>query len=156
MNLNFKPANLNEGIESSLAMLQNRLKSGIEIQKDYGTLPLVECHAAQINQVFFHLIQNALDAILTSGKPGKITIRTESANELVTISIRDTGVGISPEIQNQIFDPFFTTKPVGKGTGLGLSICYQAIVKDHGGTIRCYSTVGEGTEFVIQLPLAVC
>lgn len=152
----FKPANLNDGIESSLAMLQNRLKSGIEIQKEYGILPLVECNAAQINQVFFHLIQNALDAILTSGKPGKITIRTESADELVTISIRDSGVGISPEIQNQIFDPFFTTKPVGKGTGLGLSICYQAIVKDHGGTIRCDSKLGEGTEFVVQLPLAVC
>ncbi|MDF0552379.1 GAF domain-containing protein [Kamptonema sp. UHCC 0994] len=150
----FKPANLNQGLESSLAMLQNRLKNGIEIQKEYGDLPLLECNAAQINQVFFHLLQNALDAILTSGKPGKVTICTESADKLVTISIRDSGVGISPEIQNQIFDPFFTTKPVGKGTGLGLSICYQAIVKDHGGTIRCYSKVGEGTEFVVQLPLA--
>ena len=149
----FKPANLNQGLESSLAMLQNRLKKGIEIQKEYGDLPLLECNAAQINQVFFHLLQNALDAIVTSGKPGKVTIRTESADKLVTISIRDSGVGISPEIQNQIFDPFFTTKPVGKGTGLGLSICYQAIVKDHGGTIRCYSKIGEGTEFVVQLPL---
>ncbi|HLO52402.1 MAG TPA: GAF domain-containing protein [Kamptonema sp.] len=150
----FKPANLNQGLESSLAMLQNRLKNGIEIQKEYGDLPLLQCNAAQINQVFFHLLQNALDAIVTSGKPGKVTIRTESADKLVTISIRDSGVGISPEIQSKIFDPFFTTKPVGQGTGLGLSICYQAIVKDHGGTIRCYSKVGEGTEFVVQLPLA--
>jgi signal transduction histidine kinase len=150
----FKPANLNQGLESSLAMLQNRLKNGIEIQKEYGELPLLECNAAQINQVFFHLLQNGLDAILASGKPGKITIRTESVDNFVIILIRDTGVGISPEIQNKIFDPFFTTKPVGQGTGLGLSICYQAIVKDHGGTIRCQSQVGEGTEFILQLPLS--
>jgi two-component system, NtrC family, sensor kinase len=150
----FKPANLNQGLESSLAMLQNRLKNGIEVHKEYGELPLLECNAAQINQVFFHLLQNALDAILASGKIGKISIRTESANNFVTISIRDSGVGISAEIQNKIFDPFFTTKPVGQGTGLGLSICYQAIVKDHGGTIRCQSQVGEGTEFIVQLPLS--
>ena len=150
----FKPANLNQGLESSLAMLQNRLKNGIEVQKEYGELPLLECNAAQINQVFFHLLQNALDAILASSKIGKISIRTESANNFVTISIRDSGVGISAEIQNRIFDPFFTTKPVGQGTGLGLSICYQAIVKDHGGTIRCQSQVGEGTEFILQLPLS--
>ncbi|OCQ99763.1 histidine kinase [Oscillatoriales cyanobacterium USR001] len=150
----FKPANLNQGLESSLAMLQNRLKNGIKIHKEYGELPLIECNAAQLNQVFFHLLQNALDAILASGKPGIINIRTESADNLLTISIRDTGVGISPEIQNKIFDPFFTTKPVGKGTGLGLSICYQTIVKDHGGTIRCQSQVGEGTEFILQLPLS--
>ena len=148
----FKPASINEGIESSLAMLQNRL-AGIEIQKEYGILPLVECHAAQINQVFFHLIQNALDAILASGKPGRITIRTESAAALVTIAIRDSGIGILPEIQDKIFDPFFTTKPVGNGTGLGLSVCYQTIVKDHGGQILCNSKIGEGTEFIVQLPL---
>jgi two-component system NtrC family sensor kinase len=150
----FKPANLNQGLESSLAMLQNRLKNGVEVQKEYGDLPLLECNAAQLNQVFFHLLQNALDAILASGKPGKITIRTESVDDLMTISIRDSGVGISPEIQSKIFDPFFTTKPVGQGTGLGLSICYQTIVKDHGGKIRCQSQVGEGTEFILQLPLS--
>lgn len=152
----FKLVNLNEGIESSLAMLQHRVKLPIKIHKYYGNLPRVECRPAQVNQVFFHLLDNALDAIESQGeKGGELTITTaRSKPEGITISIRDNGPGIAPEIKDRIFDPFFTTKPVGKGTGLGLSLCYQAIVKSHGGRIECISDRGQGTEFVVYLPLS--
>ncbi|AFZ07370.1 GAF sensor signal transduction histidine kinase [Oscillatoria nigro-viridis PCC 7112] len=149
-----KPVDLNEGLESSFLMLQNKLKTHIKIDKQYGSLPPVQCHASQINQVFYNLLDNALDALQSTTKPGELTIRSwQSEPDLVTISIRDTGTGIPAEIQDKIFDPFFTTKPVGKGTGLGLSVCYQVIVQAHGGKIRCVSQVGEGTEFIVELPL---
>ncbi|MCC3431811.1 MAG: HAMP domain-containing histidine kinase, partial [Microcoleus sp. PH2017_04_SCI_O_A] len=145
---------LHEGLESSLLMLQNKLKSNIKIDKQYGNLPPVKCHAGQINQVFYNLIDNALDAIDSADKPGELTIRSWlSEPDWVTISVRDTGSGIPAQIQDKIFDPFFTTKPVGKGTGLGLSVCYQVIVQAHGGRIRCVSQVGEGTELIVELPL---
>ena len=150
----FKAVDLNEGLESSLFMLQNKLKSNVKIDKQYGSLPVVKCHAGQINQVFFNLIDNALDAIDSTKKPGELTIRTlVSEPGWVTISVRDTGSGIPPEIQDKIFDPFFTTKPVGSGTGLGLSVCYQVIVQAHGGRIRCVSEVGAGTELIVELPV---
>lgn len=150
----FKAVDLNEGLESSLFMLQNKLKSKIKIEKQYGILPLVKCHAGQINQVFYNLIDNALDAMKSSAKSGQLTIRTiVSEPGWATISIRDTGTGIPDKIQDKIFDPFFTTKPVGSGTGLGLSVCYQVIVQAHGGRIQCISKVGEGTELIVELPL---
>lgn len=149
-----KPVDLNEGLESSLLMLQNKLKTNIKIDKQYGNLPPVKCHAGQINQVFYNLIDNALDAIDSARKPGELTIRSwQSEPDWITISVRDTGNGIPAHIQDKIFDPFFTTKPVGKGTGLGLSVCYQVIVQAHGGRIRCVSQVGEGTELIVELPL---
>ncbi|TAF25947.1 MAG: GAF domain-containing protein, partial [Oscillatoriales cyanobacterium] len=133
----FKAVDLHEGLESSLLMLQNKLKSNIKIDKQYGNLPPVKCHAGQINQVFYNLIDNALDAIAWADKPGELTIRSwQSEPDWVTISVRDTGSGIPAHIQDKIFDPFFTTKPVGKGTGLGLSVCYQVIVQAHGLLIR--------------------
>lgn len=150
-----QPVDLNEGLESSFLMLQNKLKTNIKIDKQYGSLPPVKCHASQINQVFYNLIDNALDALQSTSKPGELTIRSwQSEPGWVTISVRDTGTGIPTEIQDKIFDPFFTTKPVGKGTGLGLSVCYQVIVQAHGGKIRCVSQVGEGSEFIVELPLA--
>ncbi len=149
-----KPVDLNEGLESSFMMLQNKLKTNIKIDKQYGSLPPVKCHASQINQAFYNLIDNALDALQSALKPGELTIRSwQSEPDWVTISVRDTGSGIPPEIQDKIFDPFFTTKPVGKGTGLGLSVCYQVIVQAHGGKLSCVSQVGEGTEFIVELPL---
>ncbi|MEG3894887.1 MULTISPECIES: GAF domain-containing protein [unclassified Microcoleus] len=149
-----KPVDLNEGLESSFLMLQNKLKTHIKIDKQYGRLPPVQCHASQINQVFYNLIDNALDALQSPLKPGELTIRSwQSDPEWVTISIRDTGTGIPAEIQDKIFDPFFTTKPVGKGTGLGLSVCYQVIVQAHGGRINCVSQMGGGTELIVELPL---
>lgn len=149
----FKAVDLNEGLESSLLMLQNKLKPNIKINKQYGNLPIVNCHAGQINQVFYALIDNALDAIDSTQKPGELTIRTASEPGWVTISVRDTGTGIPAEIKDKIFDPFFTTKPVGSGTGLGLSVCYQVIVQAHGGRINCVSQVGEGTELIVEIPL---
>ena len=149
-----KPVDLNEGLESSFMMLQNKLKTNIKIDKQYGSLPPVKCHASQINQVFYNLIDNALDALQSALKPGELTIRSwQSEPDWVTISVRDTGSGIPAEIQDKIFDPFFTTKPVGKGTGLGLSVCYQVIVQAHGGKLSCVSKVGEGTEFIVELPV---
>ncbi|MEG4054026.1 MULTISPECIES: GAF domain-containing protein [unclassified Microcoleus] len=149
-----KPVDLNEGLESSFLMLQNKLKTHIKIDKQYGSLPPVQCHASQINQVFYNLIDNALDALQSTSKPGELTIRSwQSEPDWVTISVRDTGTGIPAEIQDKIFDPFFTTKPVGKGTGLGLSVCYQVIVQAHGGKLSCVSQVGEGSEFIVELPL---
>ena len=150
----FKAVDLNEGLESSFLMLQNKLKTNIKIDKQYGSLPKIECHGSQINQVFYNLIDNALDALDSTSKPGELTIRSwQSEPDWVTISVRDTGTGIPAEIQDKIFDPFFTTKPVGSGTGLGLSVCYQVIVQAHGGRIKCISEVGEGTELIVELPL---
>jgi two-component system, NtrC family, sensor kinase len=147
---NRKPINLHEGIESSLLMLQHRLKAGVRLIKQYGQIPLVECHAGQINQVFLNILTNALDA---AGPQAEVTIRTwQSDANRVTISIHDNGPGIPADIQEKIFDPFFTTKEIGQGTGLGLSICYQ-ICQNHGGQIYCLSQPGQGTEFQIELPI---
>ncbi|XZO01850.1 MAG: GAF domain-containing protein [Microcoleus sp.] len=151
----FKAVDLNEGLENSLLMLQNKVKPEIKINKLYSKLPIIKCHAGQINQVFYNLIDNALDAINATQKTGELTISTQVKEpEWVTISISDNGPGIPAEIQHKIFDPFFTTKPVGKGTGLGLSVCYQVIVQAHGGKINCVSKVGEGTELIVELPIA--
>ncbi len=149
-----KPVNLSEGLESSLSMLQHRFPPELKIHKHYHAQARVECHPAQINQVFFNLIDNALDAIAANpDNDGELTLSIcEPSPHWVSISIKDNGPGISPEIQDQIFNPFFTTKPVGKGTGLGLSLCYQIIVKGHNGKLRCISE-GDGTEFIVELPL---
>ncbi len=147
-----KLIDLNQSIESSLGMLDHRLQE-IKVNKQYGNLPKIECLAGAINQVFFNLINNALDAIEEKGEDGEIIIITQkSAADKAIVSIRDNGSGIPPQIQNQIFDPFFTTKEPGKGTGLGLSICYQ-VINSHQGEIRCLSEVGKGTEFIVELPM---
>lgn len=146
-----KPVDLHEGIESTLTILQHRLKEGIKINKQYNNLPKVKCHAGQINQVFLNILNNALDA---AGEQAELTIYThQSSSDWVTISIRDNGPGIPLEIQSRIFDPFFTTKEVGQGTGLGLSICYQIICQNHKGRLRCISQPGQGAEFQIELPI---
>lgn len=147
-----KAVDLHEGIDSTLVILNNRFKEKIQLHKRYGNLPLVECHPAQLNQVFMNILSNAIDALLNTDQPNKqITIQTEALSpDEVMIKIRDNGQGIPAEIKQKIFDPFFTTKPVGKGTGLGLSISYQ-IIENHGGQICCNSVLGEGTEFTIVL-----
>jgi len=169
-----KLVDLHEGIDSTLMILQHRLKGtgsqpGIKVVKQYGDLPLVECWAGQLNQVFMNVLANAIEALLESQTeaakddrevpPLQITISTRLLNpyglgtERVQISIRDNGPGISARVQQSLFDPFFTTKPVGKGTGLGLSISYQ-IVERHGGTLQCISTPGHGAEFQIDIPVS--
>ncbi|GAA6615966.1 ATP-binding protein [Scytonema sp. NUACC26] len=164
-----KPVDIHEGIESTLLILQNSWKETsaqpeIEVIKHYEKLPHIECYAGQLNQVFMNILTNAIDALrqqeaewlqLKKEKySSRITIRTHlEQNSHVTIRIKDNGSGISPEIQNRLFDPFFTTKPVGKGTGLGLSICYQIVVEKHGGKLECISQLGQGTEFLIAIPI---
>ncbi len=159
-----KPVDIHDGIEGTLLILQHRLKNdsskvNINIVKEYDELPLVQCYAGQLNQVFMNLLANAIDE-LQSIKPSSkednntktIAISTQTLeNDWVKISIKDDGKGITSEILDKLFDPFFTTKPVGKGTGLGLSISYK-IIEKHGGKLYCNSILGEGAEFVIELP----
>ncbi len=152
-----KPVDIHEGIDSALLILESRLKprgkhSGIRIVKEYGNLPLVECYASQLNQVFMNILANALDAVENQKKPGIITIHTEVSDSEVVIRISDNGPGMSEEVRARLFDPFFTTKSVGKGTGLGLSISHQ-IIEKHGGVLKCLSQPGQGAIFWIQIPL---
>lgn len=144
-----KKADMNEGIESTLTLLHSVYKDRVEIEKDFGKLPEVDCLPGQINQVLMNILSNALQAI---PEQGKIFIKTWQENETVKISIRDTGSGMSEAIRQKIFDPFFTTKDVGKGTGLGLSISY-GIIEKHNGKIEVQSEPGKGTTFIITLPV---
>ena len=172
----FKAVDIHEGIDSTLMILQSRLKAQqlrlqgqeynrpvIEIVKAYGALPLVECYAGQLNQVFMNILSNAIDALderdsqrdaaEMEQRPSTIQIRTQVLDhDRVLIAIADNGPGIPEDAQQKLFDPFFTTKPVGKGTGMGLSISYQIITERHGGSLQCQSSE-EGTEFVIEIPL---
>ncbi|WP_330220748.1 trifunctional serine/threonine-protein kinase/ATP-binding protein/sensor histidine kinase [[Phormidium ambiguum] IAM M-71] len=176
-----KPVDIHEGIHSTLMLLQHRLKpkpdhAGIKVIKDFGELPLIECYAGQLNQVFMNIIANAIDSLelrfplntvvesrvidasnipqeLTGDYP-TIQIRTGKLNNnYVEIRIADNGLGMTEEVREKLFDPFFTTKPVGKGTGMGLSICYQIVVDKHGGKLQCISSPGKGAEFVIKIPV---
>lgn len=169
-----KRVNVHEGIDSTLLILQNRLKDtaghpGIDVVKQYGDLPSIECYAGQLNQVFMNILSNAIDALdqynqtrspeAIAANPATITIQTETIKSpngqpiSVGIRISDNGPGIPPEHQKRLFDPFFTTKPVGKGTGLGLSISYQIVVEKHHGVLRCASEPDKGAEFWIEIPI---
>ncbi|MEH2401375.1 GAF domain-containing protein [Nostoc sp.] len=160
-----KPVDLHEGIDSTLLILQHRLQSqtnsfAIEVVKQYGELPPLVCYAAQINQVFMNILNNAIDTLensVTNGKiidNPKILIRTEVIEgNTILIWIADNGCGISENMRSRIFEPFFTTKQPGQGTGLGLSISYQIIVQKHGGNIKCVSEPGNGCEFWIEIPM---
>lgn len=162
--------NIHEGIDSTLMILKHRLKANenrpaIEVIKQYGILPLVECYAGQLNQVFMNLLSNAIDAFDEYSQaysykelelnPSKIIINTEhqEKEQQILIRINDNGPGMLPEAQAHLFEPLFTTKPLGKGTGLGLSISHQIVVEKHGGQLTCNSVPGKGVEFIIALPL---
>jgi len=173
-----KSVNIHDGIDSTLMILQNRIKAKhdraeIKISREYGKLPAIECYSGQLNQVFMNILVNAIDALeelslnhhQATWQP-TITIRTEylsppeltttdnsSQPAIVRVYICDNGTGMPESVRSRIFDPFYTTKPVGKGTGMGMSISYQIITEKHGGTIVCNSTPGVGTEFVIQIPI---
>jgi signal transduction histidine kinase len=144
-----KMADIHEGLDSTLILLQNKYKNRIDIVKNYTEIPLIECFPGPLNQVFMNILSNAIDAI---DDKGTIIIHTSISGDLVKVSIKDTGHGIPENIRGMIFDPFFTTKDVGKGTGLGLSIS-QSIIEKHEGTINVISEIEKGTEFVISLPL---
>ena len=149
-----KPVDLHSGIESTLLIVQHRLHS-IEVIKEYGKLPQVTCYASELNQVFLHILNNAIDALLMIKTTSpQIIIRTDvTKSERVKIAIADNGPGMSAEVRSRIFDPFFTTKPVGSGTGLGLAVSYQIVVEKHGGSLTCISSPGQGTEFIIEIPI---
>jgi signal transduction histidine kinase len=146
----FKKVDLHEGIESTIRLLARYFTNGsIELHRDYSGLPLVDCYAGQLNQVWMNLLTNAIHAV---GRNGHIRISTRLKNQDVLVTVVDTGKGIEPEHLDKIFDPFFTTKPVGEGTGLGLSITY-GIVERHGGSIAVESCPGMGTTFTVTLPI---
>ena len=144
-----RPSDLERGLESTLNIVWNDLKYKVRIEKHYGTLPLVECHASEINQVLMNLLINAGQAI---GERGTISLATGSEDDEAWITISDSGCGIPEEALQKIFDPFFTTKPIGRGTGLGLAICYSIVAKHHG-RIEVSSRVGAGTTFRVVLPV---
>ncbi|MDY6937616.1 MAG: AAA family ATPase [Cyanobacteriota bacterium] len=162
---------IHEGIDSTLMILKHQLKANnkrpaIEILRDYGDLPPVNCYAGQLNQVFMNILANAIDAFEELNRdrtysqieqaPNRIKIRTK-LNEMedrAIVRIEDNGPGMPPEVRQQVFEHLFTTKPVGEGTGLGLSISRQIVVEKHGGQLTCSSEPGEGTQFTIEIPLS--
>ena len=165
-----KEVDIHEGIDNSLFLLKHRFKVSnpypeIQVSKNYGNLPKVNCYPSQLNQVFTSIINNSVDALRDlKDKTTEdfeivpmITIKTESIKvnnlKMVRIIISDNGMGMSKDIKARIFDPFFTTKPVGSGTGLGLSISYQIVVDMHNGKLTCHSELGKGTDFLIDIPI---
>jgi PAS domain S-box-containing protein len=164
-----KPVDLHAGIESTLLILQHRLKAKdawpvIQVVKNFGKLPLVECYPSQLNQVFMNIIVNGIDAIEeryhklsvaeAEKNPGQITISTMMTTyKMAIVEISDNGTGIPEALRSRIFNPFFTTKEVGKGTGLGMSISHSIVVEKHKGKIECISEIGRGTTFQIQIPI---
>jgi two-component system NtrC family sensor kinase len=149
-----KPVDLNEGLASTLVLVKNTFPDHLTVVTDYGPIPNVECLPGKINQVFMNLISNAVHAIKNkeSKEPGILKLKSWEDGENVKISISDTGTGMPEEVRQKIFEPFFTTKDVGEGTGLGLSIVFR-IIESHKGTIDVITKVGEGTEFIITLPI---
>ncbi|MEH2171575.1 hybrid sensor histidine kinase/response regulator [Nostoc sp.] len=162
--------NIHDGIDSTIMILKHRLKASevrpdIQVIRDYDILPELECFIGQLNQVFMNLLANAIDALEESNlgltymeieaNPNQILIQTTLTEDknYILIKIKDNGVGISADVQKKIFDYLFTTKPVGQGTGLGLSIARQIVVEKHGGTIEVNSAIGQGSEFIIKLPI---
>ncbi|MCU0541609.1 MAG: response regulator [Oscillatoriaceae cyanobacterium Prado104] len=161
-----KAVNICEGIDNALMILQHRLNArgdrpAIEVIKNYDILPLVTCYASQLNQVFMNILTNAIDALENYRYRGVITISTllqskkiePANNKFVAIRIADNGPGMKEEVKSKIFDPFFTTKSIGKGTGLGLAIAHEIVVEKHKGYIDCISVEGQGTEFIVEIPV---
>mgnify|MGYP001793105514 CR=1 FL=1 len=164
-----KRVDIHAGIDSTLVILEHRIKAtserpAIQVVKQYGDLPLVECYAGQLNQVVMNILANALDALDERDKhrsievmkqsPSTITVQTKRfESDQILIRVSDNGPGIPEQVKEKIFDPFFTTKTVGKGTGLGMSISHQIITEKHGGNIQCFSESGRGAEFLIQIPI---
>ena len=158
-----KKVDIHEGIESALSLLSYQLNTAgdrIQVIKEYGELPRVECYASQLNQVFMNVLANAIDALSSQREDDRrvgkaiVCIQTQMKEKTVAIHISDNGIGMSEEVRTRIFDPFFTLKPVGKGTGLGLSTSYDIVVNQHGGTLTCVSAPGQGTTLSLEIPIA--
>jgi two-component system NtrC family sensor kinase len=156
-----KVVDLSAALESTLLMLHHQLDGEINLERHYNRLPKVECYSQQLNMVFLSLLTNAIEALHRGGGDNKtIVLRTECLPaavptdfDWVQIAIADNGFGIQPELLSRIFDPFFTTKETGQGRGLGLAVSYQSIVSQHGGQLLVQSKPGQGTEFVIKIPV---
>jgi two-component system, NtrC family, sensor kinase len=155
-----KAVDLHEGIDSTLMILQHRLKATstrpeIQILRDYATLPSIDCYVGQLNQVFMNLLSNAIDALEESAVVSSptIAIQTTTIDHTIKITISDNGLGIPESVRSRIFDPFFTTKSIGKGTGLGLYVSYQIVTKKHNGKLWCDTTPGQGTKFFLEIPV---
>ncbi|HAS57243.1 MAG TPA: phosphate starvation-inducible protein PsiE [Algoriphagus sp.] len=150
-----KKVDIHDGINSTIILLNSSIPGKIRIVRDFAELPMVECLAGKINQVFMNIINNAVHALsdhIDTVKDPKIEIRTKSLGDHVVVEIEDNGPGMPDHVKQRIFEPFFTTKAVGKGTGLGLSIVYS-IIENHKGTLEVNSEVGQGTTFIITLPI---
>ncbi len=150
-----KEVDLHDGLDSTLILLNSSMGGRIMVKKEYASLPMVECLAGKINQVFMNIISNAVHALQdhpVEGRTPELTLKTTLDGDKVLIQISDNGPGMPPQVRDKIFEPFFTTKPVGKGTGLGLSIVYT-IIENHKGTIRVESEMNVGTNFIITLPI---
>lgn len=150
-----KKADINEGIDSTLVIINNLLNGKVQVVKKYGNIPLIECYPGKLNQVFLNIMSNGIYAITKQHEhdnDGRLTITTSNDETYVYISIADNGTGMDEKTKKKLFEPFFTTKDVGEGTGLGLSIVYNTIAK-HNGEIEVNSVVGQGTEFIIKLPI---
>jgi signal transduction histidine kinase len=147
----YQVVDIHELLDSTVLMLNRKIGDGITVVKDYDrTLPPVQVYAAELNQVWTNLIDNAVQAM---GGQGTLTIRTGRVDDQLVVEIGDTGPGVPDDLKSRIFDPFFTTKPVGEGTGLGLDISYRIIVKKHHGDLTVESTPGD-TRFRVTIPLA--
>ena len=140
---------IHEGLDDTLAMLPHDKIAHVDIIRDYGELPEIACYSARLNQVFFNILINGVEAVATNGQ---IRIKTDSDAENVIVRFIDNGVGIKEEDLDKIFEPGFTTRGVGVGTGLGLTIAYQ-VIQDHQGEIEVQSRQGEGTEVKLRIPL---
>jgi two-component system, NtrC family, sensor kinase len=141
---------VNSGLDGTLTICRNQLKDRIEVIKDYGQVPQIQCAPSQVNQIFLNLITNATQAI--GNNEGKVRLTTRANGGEVQIIFEDNGCGMTQEVMDKIYEPFFTTKEVGKGTGLGLSIVFQ-IIQEHHGRIDVQSEVGKGTRFTVTLPV---
>jgi len=145
-----KKVNVHEGLDATIRLLARFYDSGqVALHRDYAELPLIDCYAGQLNQVWMNLLDNAAQAVKNGGE---VRVATRREGQLAVVSVSDTGHGIAPEHLKHVFDPFFTTKPVGEGTGLGLSVTYS-IVEGHGGTIKVESHPGRATTFTVRLPI---
>ncbi len=156
-----KPVDIHDGIDTTLMILHNRIKvrsssPAIEVVRNYGDLPDIECYSGQLNQVFMNLLANAIDALEEKRdrtEATQITITTSMVSQnRARVSIADNGAGIEESVRQKIFNPFFTTKPIGKGTGMGLAIAYSIVVDKHNGSLICLSQLGQGTEFILEIP----
>ena len=146
----FKKVNVHEGLDATIRLLARFYESGqVDLHRDYAALPLVDCYAGQLNQVWMNLLDNAAQAVKNGGE---VRVRTRREGHSAVVSVSDTGHGIAPEHLKHVFDPFFTTKPVGEGTGLGLSVSHS-IIERHGGTVKVESHPGKGTTFTVCLPI---